>query len=342
MVPGPLLAREPTVDKSEINEIIACLPRCRTRFAYFKNRYALLSLARHYGTPAPVRRVKASGHARLLKVPEVRDCIAASGDGIVRADDLLLAWHEPHVNFVLTLASWGGESRRWQQTSRPGHNLVLQVNFSNQHRCAFQRLVDTDTFGETFNFYGHPACRRTVGVYRDTMSWVRMDIDLAGGQALIEEIQSDWMRRVGWVRQRMLRRLAVMKRHPARFARGARKKLAAFLEYAELLEAGYGALWLEASLSAALEFLFGEIGIETVYFHSWETGNRLKRISGAAPRSIYTRLPKAFCMTPTEAAPSMLTETAYSRRELARTPRPRWFVLEAMRAHGAEFRHDRT
>ncbi len=47
------------------------------------------------------------------------------------------------------------------------------------------------------------------------------------------------------------------------------------------------AIWKEAMLSAALWFIFKELGITTIYYHSYESGCVLKDIEhGRPPRSL--------------------------------------------------------
>lgn len=47
--------------------------------------------------------------------------------------------------------------------------------------------------GSHFNYCGHPVSRQ-----RNTLAWARLDLDLNSATALIEEIQSDWIRDVVW------------------------------------------------------------------------------------------------------------------------------------------------
>ena len=61
--------------QTQIKEIIGCLPKGRTLFSYFKDRYALMLLTHFIGSGKPMREIKQS----------------------------------------------------WNQTSRPGKNLVLQL-----------------------------------------------------------------------------------------------------------------------------------------------------------------------------------------------------------------------
>ena len=72
-------------------------------------------------------------------------------------------------------------------------------------------------------------------------------------------------------------------------------------------------------LSATLFFIVEELGIRDIWYHSWDTGNLLKGISGRSlpPRSLYTRLPRRFCFSETEAMPGLL-QCRQTRRRLRR------------------------
>ena len=79
-----------------------------------------------------------------------------------------------------------------------------------------------------FEWWSHPV--RQDG--RHTLAWARMDVDLDAGEALIEEIQSDWIREAvsEWRRSRQVkdrqaflywlgRYLGGAPRHPREFDR---------------------------------------------------------------------------------------------------------------------------
>jgi hypothetical protein len=74
------------------------------------------------------------------------------------------------------------------------------------------------------------------------------------------------------------------------------------------------ALWQEAVLAAAIWFLKEEIGISKIYYHTFEFGCKLKRISGnRPPQSLYTRLPSRFCFEKTDCAPEFLLKKIIER-----------------------------
>ena len=82
-------------------------------------------------------------------------------------------------------------------------------------------------------------------------------------------------------------------------------------------------------LSAALSLVRNELGVRRVFFHTFETGSRLKRMGACAPpRSLYTKLPRRFCFRPTHSGPLFLHEERDRRlRRQLTDPTTRWFVL---------------
>jgi hypothetical protein len=90
-------------------------------------------------------------------------------------------------------------------------------------------------------------------------------------------------------------------------------------------------IWAEAMLMAALSFLFDEIGVRRVFYHTFETGCRLKGIDAesAPPRLLYTTLPKKFCFRETGEMPEFLARARKRKRRLrALGEAGRFFVME--------------
>ncbi|MFQ5566426.1 MAG: hypothetical protein ACE5EU_08695, partial [Paracoccaceae bacterium] len=193
------------MQRPELEEIIACLPRGRTLYRYFPDRQALWLLARALdgaGEGARIADLRQGARARHLGRPAVKAVIAAKGDGLLTAADLDAAWPRRWRTYRLTLGRWGSDKRRdaaYLQTSRPGWNLVLQMNFSGEHDAPYRRYIG-DHMHHPFEFFGHPVARRRG----HTLAWARLDLDLATGEALIEEVQNDWLRFAGWRRQEYL------------------------------------------------------------------------------------------------------------------------------------------
>ena len=77
-----------------------------------------------------------------------------------------------------------------------------------------------------------------------------------------------------------------------------------------------------------------ELGLERVFYHTYASGSRLKRIGGVnPPRSLYTDLPRQFCFRLTHNGPGfILKHGANDRdrklRELFIDPETTWFVQD--------------
>ena len=81
-------------------------------------------------------------------------------------------------------------------------------------------------------------------------------------------------------------------------------------------------------MTATLWFLLEELGIKTIFFHTYESGVRLKQIKhGAPPRSIYTDLPRTFCFRTTHNGPAFLRDSD-DRHVIALfdDPETKWYV----------------
>ena len=289
--------------KQLAKEIIACLPRGRTLFPYFEDRYAAYLLGRHVGDGMPIADIKRGRFAKLLARPNVAEIVARKGDGQLCAADLDYAWPLDPRFYRLTVGIWGeGKRDTWQQTSRDGYNLVLHLNFSTDHDKAFRNVFEDNPF----SFVCHPNAR--AGYL--TLAWARLDIDLDRDLALIEEVQSDWIKRAAWIRddlsdcvsskgrRRVIRRWCGGNVNPDKAA-----------AYTHKLLADHGGIWDQAMLTAAIWFLFEEIGISTIYHHDADFGGRLKNLDtefGLPPRSLYRDLPRKFCFEKTGSAPEFL------------------------------------
>ena len=68
-------------------------------------------------------------------------------------------------------------------------------------------------------------------------------------------------------------------------------------------------------LTATLDFVHRELGINKVFYHSFDTGVRLKGIESGwgPPRSIYTDLPRRFCFELGEERPHARVGRAWRR-----------------------------
>ena len=310
------------MDKTSAQEIMACLPVGKTAFNYYKDYYAVFILTQVVGKQCPIARLKQSVYAPLLNKPVIKNILAQCGDGWLRREQLQLTGSEKAEPFLLTLALWGNGKTGWTQVSRPGYSLVLQLNFSNKHDRVFRQLVNPSG-NHYFSHYGHPVLQPGQReFFRETLAWSRIDVDFSVDEALIEELQTDWLRDAA-------RRLDLIKRGTAKlysYENGTTlDKIKTYLEY--VLD-GYQDLWDEALLTATLQFIWQELGIKTVYLHTLETGAAVKRIKYTKPpRSLYIGLPKRFCFRQTAEAPQFLRQTPAFRRLERALGQTRWHVI---------------
>ena len=308
--------------KEILDEVIACLPEERTLFHYFKGQYAFHLLAYITRAQQSVSAVKRSPFQHLLNQPDVKALLADQGSGKISPELFEHVWKETSQPFVLTVDRWG-DSNRWQyQTTRKGCNLVLQLNFSEQHNRAYQRLVKPED-DYVFNFCGHPVMdREKRTLYRDTLAWARIDIDLDSGEALIEEIQSDWVRRVRYCLQSLKRGTTPW------YLEWCKCKPEDFVTYAEKVLAPFNTLWSEAMLAAAIHFIYTELGIGSIYYHTHETGQKIKQVeSGAPPRSLYSDLPRKFCFQITDEDPAFIKNDRSFIRKKRNLKQVAWYKL---------------
>ena len=306
----------------ELREVIACLPKGRTLFRYAKDDYAFRLLSRVAGQFATLSELRKSRYGKLLEKPSVKNWMAnyssahwfgpAFGAGQARQQD-----------YVLAVDEWGDDDSTWvwDQTSRRGKSLVLELNLTRRHQMALHRLLRGAERDDPFYYSGHPG----QAGQNATLAWARIDFDLGSGDALIEEIQSDRIRDV----------LGAMGEKPCSSCgrihyygyRLDRSRLERF--WAEEMVHHHD-IWAEAMLMAAVDFLFREIGVQRVFYHTFGTGCFLKGIEGKPPpRSLYTQLPKKFCFRETDEMPEFLERVRKKKRRLrVLGDKARFFLME--------------
>ena len=76
------------MNKNEVTEIIQCLPKDKTHFHYFKDRYALLLLSYFVGEGQKRSQIKNSQFSKLLNKKIVQKAIAKEGRAIITKDTL--------------------------------------------------------------------------------------------------------------------------------------------------------------------------------------------------------------------------------------------------------------
>jgi len=316
-----------TMELNLLKEIIQCLPKERTLFHYCKDRYAPMLLNHFIGDEMDIKEIKGSQMAGLLQKPVMREFLSSIGNGKLRKQDLNDFWIDDTHSFVLTLGSWGGKKPDWHQTCRKGYNLVLQLNFTSLHDGDYAKLMKPST-RQALNYHGHPVFfKEKVSYERETLAWSRIDLDFKSGEALIEEIQSDWIRRAAytaWVAKSYHKNgYRILKRYRVNGEFGD------VISYYDKTLKPYLAIWSEAMLSATIEFIRTEIGINKIYYHSYETGSVLKKIQdNKPPRSLYDKLPRQFCFKKSYYPPEFLEQDKYFSRNYRRIYCPEWFYME--------------
>lgn len=297
-------------------------------FYHYPDRHSAWLLAQAMPGDCPVRTLRQSRVARFLDRPLLRPAVAGCGGTLRQRDVIALAhagravqmaglsagamaaletafsgvWRDHELSFT----SWGtGPNWAWHQISRPGGNLVMQLGFPSEHAAILGRHFRAPV-RKTFEVPSHPI--REQG--RPTLAWVRLDIDLASGVALIEEVQSDWLREVRWQAEHL------RERDPQS------RQLKTLEGYEAGLRAAYAKGWAEVALLAALCLLVNEFAVRDIWMHQPGPGAVLKHIhSTHPPRSLYSDLPKSFGFRPKRDAPAFLQ-------------RPRRKALKALRGRG--------
>ena len=298
--------------EEHLNEIMGILPKGRTLFPYFQDRYAMLLLEFVLRSPCPLARLKKSPFAGLLNKAATKAVLARTGRPTVCALDFQSYWPHMRLDYRLTVGQWPPASKQWDrfthQTTLRGRNLVLQLNFNVDHNRKLQERIRKPI--EAFVDYNHPVARRP----QLTLAWSRIDLDLETGEALIEEIQNDWIRDTDF-----MRREARWSRRYVKWKRYVEEQLKPHIK-----------LWDEAMLAATIWFLYREVGIDQIFYHTFQSGTLMKRIRGdKPPRSLYTTLPRRFCFTLTHNGPLFVRDHAECRlRKQLTRPGTQWHYLD--------------
>ena len=310
-----------------VDEIIACMPKERTIFRYFKDRYALMLLSYMVDkNMSNISDIKKSDFSGLLARPFVKEHLYMMGSGHISKDLIQYLWPHDVYNFVLTVSKWSNASNNGGQTSRRGHNLVLQLNFSNQHDSSYKDLVKPGS-EQLLNYYGHPILGTDERQYfHETLAWARIDLAFDTNEALIEEIQSDWVRRA----ERLYIRAIWYKKRGYKQVHNwdVLGDVDSVIKYYEEYLLPYKMIWAEAMLAASIDFIRNELGIKKIHYHSVKTGSNVKRITYTRPPvSLYEKLPKRFCFKKSVEAPEFLQSDKGFRRLYKKLHNPEWFNL---------------
>ena len=317
------------MDKSIASEVRACLSRSVDEYPYDEHHYALNILEKVVGEGMDIRFIKRSPYAGLLRKPVVEPLLSRCGHGRLKGELLREAREcAPTAHqFRITFGRWDGRGEHSQVTRR-GEQLVVQVNFPEDHDAAFRRKVKPGK-SHLFRWSCHPV--NTLGA--ETLGWARIDLDLNANEALIEEIQTDWLREAQWVLEdtRTYKGRCCLRRDLE--DEGIHGGLKELLDYIEQDLKPYFAIWQEVILSACIDLLAGELGIRRIFYHNHRTGARLKDCS--PPKSVYRDLPKRFCMRSTPWAPGFIQADKQCLRALQRINAARWYLLDLSRPLGA-------
>ena len=288
------------MNKRLAESVLASLPSKQVAFPYFKDRYALQLLAYAAAEGRAPSEMRRGRFAPLFQKPAIRRVVGSSKRG---ADwELLDTYFPRHTqHYQLTFDTWGhGDGFAGNQTTRPGVNVVVQLNFPDAHDRAYRRYLRPGDEGP-FECDGHPINLRG----RHTLAWSRLDIDFETGEALVEEIQSDWIRYAGYAAERALAAL-VAGRLENPIYDAVCDALTAF-RYLEHVLHHHRRMWAEAVLAASLWLLRERLGIRSIYMHTHESGARLKGIGGdTPPRSLYEQVPRSFCFERISGLPRFL------------------------------------
>ena len=150
-------------------------------------------------------------------------------------------------------------------------------------------------------------------------------MDFETNEALIEEVQTDWLRYL--VDCSINRKVAIKQSEPSFYYAGIELSVDKFVYYLAEMEK-HKVMWSEAVLNAAINFVFDELGIRRIFFHSFETGVILKGIKCTKPpKSLYTDLPKKFCFEGVDAGPEFIRKDKKAKRHLKAIKNPQRFTM---------------
>jgi hypothetical protein len=265
----------------------------------------------------PLRLLRQTRWAPLLGRDSVRRAVARSGDGVLRPATLRGVWSQRTVNYRVTTEVWDAVKDwepDWDQTSRPGANLVLQLNLPGGEG-RWHRRVAAAQGCHPFERRSHPI-RGGAAV---TLAWARVDVAEDWREVLIEEVQSDVIR--GFER---------WANAPAESRTRVGPDREAFAQAAEDCLERHANIWAEAVVLAALQRCARGLGLRRVFFHTPESHRALKGLEGRwqPPRSLYTSLPRRFGFELTTERPDFLwaERNREVRRRMAAGTTPFWLL----------------
>jgi hypothetical protein len=286
------------------NEEIRYIKRCITTpiaYQYSKDTAAKQLLAMSIDGATKIGAIKQSRLGYLLNRPGIKQCIAALGNGYLTPEHLKEDWTKETIVLSLTLSQWGILNAKkkhcaYYQVSRPQKSLVLQVNLGGEHDSFFYTYFKKKQDRAYFSHHLHAGHAR-----KNSLGWIRIDLNLDDGEALIEELQTDWMK-------------AVFEMHKALNSNVHSHYLVEHKPYASKVYVDYMLKrykkWDEMLLSAAVYFLKNELGLDTIWYHTFESGRFYKMMPDYSlpPRSLYTKLPQKMGFEMATEIPKILQE----------------------------------
>src|SRR5215831_17117811 len=268
-MPACARSRRTTVMERRVaEEILASVAGGRVTYRYFKDRFALQLLAYSATSGGSASETCLGRFGPLLRKPSVRRILGARGGR--GADWTLLdtCFPPPTEDYELTFDLWGSErGSSWSQTSRPGFNLVLQLNFPASHDRAYRRYIEPRE-DDPFVLLSHPINRNG----RHTLAWSRLDVDLELGEALIEEIQSDWIRFAEGAAGEALAHLIEGRLATPCWLEDVGCDALQLFRYVEHVLSRHRRIWSEAVLGASLWLLRERLGIREIFMHTHDGG----------------------------------------------------------------------
>jgi hypothetical protein len=302
------------VEHALAKSVLASLPQGPVAFRYFKDRYALQLLAYAASEGRSLSEMRRGRFGPLLQKPLVRRVLGERGGRHVDWEVLDNYFPAHTERYRLTFGLWGdARDWWWNQTTRRGFNLVLQLNFSAAHDRAYRRYICPHAEDHPFVRYGHPVNETEP----HTLAWSRIDIDFDTGEALIEEIQSDWVRDAADLATIALANLCEGRLTVPWWLFGSRCDARQAYRYVEHVLSMHRTIWDQAVMAATLWLLRERLCIRDIYMHTHEDGSRLKGIEDMLPpRSVYERVPRSFCFERVAGLPRFLRK--------ARLRRPTW------------------
>ncbi len=303
-----------------LKEVLACFKEERMVFHYFKDKYCMFLLEQFIGEGKTISELKQSHLSQLCTKPVIREWLSNIGNKYIDSIRLQELWSTEMEHFSLSLDEWGGDCPSWQQTCRKGYNLVLQLNFSKSHDRVFEKVADTEY--DPFAYGMHPVHKGS----RNTLAWSRIDISDDFSEALIEEVQTDWLREVDST-YKYLQKLDDVCDYERYGIKPYKEQFKAYVESMY----SYKKLWDEAILTASLEFLVKKIGVKNIFYYDFETGCKLKELDcGRPPKSLYTKLPRKFGFKKIYEAPSFIAEDYYVKRKVKKLKieQQSWFQMQ--------------